>query len=97
MKPNNVVDIRYRVEKLGKRSYDGISGEVRRDRGPISRDSLVSYTLLPMLLHMALSLELRGPFDGIFRSILRNVATAHPTLMLLSSDPICLLSGVWGG
>lgn len=29
VKPNNVVDIRYRVEKLGKRSYDGISGEVR--------------------------------------------------------------------
>lgn len=29
VKAANVVDMRYRVEKLGKRSYDGISGEVR--------------------------------------------------------------------
>ena len=28
VKASNVVDMRYRVEKLGKRSYDGISGEV---------------------------------------------------------------------
>ncbi|CAM9612195.1 unnamed protein product [Pylaiella littoralis] len=27
--PANVVDMRYRVEKLGKRSYDGISGETQ--------------------------------------------------------------------
>ncbi|CBJ27194.1 conserved unknown protein [Ectocarpus siliculosus] len=29
VKPANVVDMRYRVEKLGKRSYDGISGETQ--------------------------------------------------------------------
>eukprot|EP00752_Nemacystus_decipiens_P001719 g1662.t1 len=29
VKPSNVVDMRYRVEKLGKRSYDGISGETQ--------------------------------------------------------------------
>eukprot|EP00904_Undaria_pinnatifida_P010997 jgi/Undpi1/7027/HiC_scaffold_21.g09501.m1 len=29
VKPLEVVDIRYRVEKLGKRSYDGISGETQ--------------------------------------------------------------------
>ncbi|CAM9531610.1 unnamed protein product, partial [Hapterophycus canaliculatus] len=29
VKPASVVDMRYRVEKLGKRSYDGISGETQ--------------------------------------------------------------------
>ncbi|CAM9133616.1 unnamed protein product [Ascophyllum nodosum] len=29
VKPTSVVDVRYRVEKLGKRSYDGISGETQ--------------------------------------------------------------------
>ncbi|CAN0056791.1 unnamed protein product [Scytosiphon promiscuus] len=29
VKPTNVVNMRYRVEKLGKRSYDGISGETQ--------------------------------------------------------------------
>ncbi|CAN0340300.1 unnamed protein product, partial [Laminaria digitata] len=29
VKPFEVVDVRYRVEKLGKRSYDGISGETQ--------------------------------------------------------------------
>eukprot|EP00903_Cladosiphon_okamuranus_P009642 g9175.t1 len=29
VKPSNVVGMRYRVEKLGKRSYDGISGETQ--------------------------------------------------------------------